>query len=845
MNILSSLLQRFKTDLRLISLAALYIFFSFLLGQDYSAGLRFYNKHDFIENGEFSSLDISNNDPITISDEFTLSFDFSMRNPMPFGFFFKMKADSLTTSVLSNVDFKDPDTTYFEFSFWGLDKMISIPILKTELNSLNWHHISITYNFLLDEVRMVLNDTNVRVMKFPMLNEQNIHIQFGFTPFMTDVPSMSIKNIKFADKTRLLHHWRLNEYSGDYAYDHIGGRRAKTKNTQWEYESHTIWQMADSILLDNEEQIVKSANSCYLILVSDKMKMYDLESHGFISNYNHVKMQKKDRYYHFMNTQQKKIYGFDHVGTQYYSFDLTNNKEVVFPITGEADHYYSPGTYYDEVKHELFSIGGYGRYRTKNHFRKFDFIHSTWDTLAIWGDTFHPRYGTTVSNGPDPNCLYIFGGVGNDSGMQERGWRILKGFWKFNRKTLELKKEFSFDGIENYHTAYLGSSKEIDRFLLAVKPSKHTLILVYSIDPDTYAIEYQSAIPNTANVNISLGGNTPPFIGPRNGKLTVATQKGSSSSRSSLIRIHTLNYPPMEPPPVSWLTKWGGYGIGILALVVSLGIIGFRWKKNGAEQDALLPFIQIPSFSDDENPYSNHDFAVQCFGNFKLFKQGTEIMPTEWVSKKARLLFIYLIVKGDYGVTPNDISMEFWPNSNYKSAANSRYVAMSQIRKVLGTAFSDIINNFDHNIYIKLGADHFSDIHYFSSVVKAKSQTDILARETALRLYGRGKLCHDVQENWMEEIRQDSHANAKRIASSLINSYRGLNRWQELADLGKQVLSWDSLDEDGIQWAMEGLIKNHHMVKAKSVYDIYTKNYEQILDDRLDTNFKQMQSKYM
>ena len=141
-------------------------------------------------------------------------------------------------------------------------------------------------------------------------------------------------------------------------------------------------------------------------------------------------------------------------------------------------------------------------------------------------------------------------------------------------KNIGIKKEFSFDGIENYHTAYLGYSKEIDRFLLAVKPSKHTLILVYSIDPDTYAIEYQSAIPNTANVNISLGGNTPPFIGPRNGKLTVATQKGSSSSRSSLIRIHTLNYPPMEPPPVSWLTKWGGYGIGDLG---SSGFPGDYW----------------------------------------------------------------------------------------------------------------------------------------------------------------------------------------------------------------------------------------------------------------------------
>jgi len=103
------------------------------MGQDYSAGLRFYNKYDFVENGEFSSLDISFEDPIHFENEFTLSFDFSLRNPKPFGFIFQLKADSLPISLLSNVDFKHPDTTYLELSFQEFERMISIPIPKSEL----------------------------------------------------------------------------------------------------------------------------------------------------------------------------------------------------------------------------------------------------------------------------------------------------------------------------------------------------------------------------------------------------------------------------------------------------------------------------------------------------------------------------------------------------------------------------------------------------------------------------------------------------------------------------------------------------------------------------------------
>jgi len=188
---------RIKIKLRFACLAGV-LLFTDLLGQDYSAGLRFYNKYDYNENGEFSSLKISTDDPIHVEDEFTLSFDFTIRNPEPFGLFFHLNGDSLPQSVLSNVNFKNRDTTYLEFSVDKSDIMMSIPIPKTSLGALNWHNISITYNMLYDEIRMILNNTVVRTIKFPMLNDQDIRLRFGFSEVQSDVPSMTLKNIKIS-----------------------------------------------------------------------------------------------------------------------------------------------------------------------------------------------------------------------------------------------------------------------------------------------------------------------------------------------------------------------------------------------------------------------------------------------------------------------------------------------------------------------------------------------------------------------------------------------------------------------------------------------------------------------
>jgi len=834
---------QFKTNLSLIRRLPLCVLFSILIGQDNSSGLRFFGKDGLGGNTPFSTLDISSNDPIHVEDEFTLSFQFLIRDPSPFGFILHIDSDSLPASNLVNIDFKHIDTTYFEFSFQEINKMISISIPKSELNPLKWHHLSITYNLVLDEVRLVLNNKVAKILKYPMLNEQDIRIKFGSNGLLSDVPSMTLKNIKVFSKNVLRHHWKFDESSGNYGYDNIGGRKAMITNSLWEYESHITWVVEDTIIYKDPEIIIFSNDHNNITFIENGLNIYTIDTHEYSKKFVRAKINIEEDGYFYYNNINEKIFVFSSDGGDFNLYDLNKNIKKSYLIEGPRDQYHMAGHFFDFNTNEFYLFGGYGWYRSKNHIRKFDYETHHWDTLSVWGDRFYPRFGSSVSEGPDSNYIYLFGGSGNISGLQERGFHTFNDFWKFNRKTMHLQKIKSFISIQHYDQAVLSYSKDINRFLLSVKSISNSPIYILTINPETYDIENKSIIPNT-ETEFQLR-KIVPNVNKKTGKLVVATQSNISNTQKTFVQIHTINYPPMDPPPISAMESWGRYGFGVLALMISLGIIGFRWKNNKINDIPSSTFIYMPSFSQDENPYLHHDFAVQCFGNFKLYKSGIEVLASEWISKKARHLFVYLILNGDKGVSPNDIYGEFWPNTNQKSAANSRYVAMSQIRNVLGAAYSGIINSFDHNIFIKLGAEHFSDFHYFLSVFKANSQADIQARETALRLYGSGELCHDVDDKWMEDIRQNIQAKSKRIAESLVIPYRELNNWQKLAALGEQILSWDSIDEDGLQWAMEGHLKNQHTAKAKSVFDIYTRHYNDILDNQPELNFKDIEARFV
>ncbi len=834
MNILRLFFQHFKADLCFISLLVSTNLFA---QTEYNAGLRFYNKYDFPSGHEYSSLDISWEDPIPIEDEVTLSFDFILRNAKPFGFFFHLKGDSLPHSMLTNVDFKDPEMNYLEFGFRDEGEVISFPIPKAEFHPLKWFHISITYNFLSDEVEVILNHDQVGSLKFPMLNTQNIQLLFGYLQTIQDVPSMTVKNIKIHDKNGLKHHWPLNEYDGEGAYDRIGGRLAKTTNTQWEYASHTNWVLYDTLELDMWENMTLNESAAELILVSDQMRKFMVEAHGHSQMYPDVKVPYSEGYNFYFNPHREMLYGFFGGKGNYFSIDLIRNQVTMYPSKeSHPDQYHSAARYYDPDTHELYWVGGYGWYTSKNHIQKFDFAVNKWDTLAAWGDSFDPRFSSAVSRGPDPNSIYIFGGTGNKSGMQERGWQMYKGLWEFDKNTLELRKRFDVDPIQTYSAAAMGYSKALNQFMIIYNSTNTSPVSVLILDPESGEVIFHDDIPGTLGRKID--SHLRPIIGHETGKLIVATlDMYARDEDERKIHIHTINYPPMHPPQPSFFAKWDRLIVGGGAFIIAAALLVVHYRRSRMGEADFSPVISLPRFTPEEDPYTQSEFAIQCFGNFKIYQDGEEIPSNAWTSKKARSLLVFVLLKNKHGVTPHEITNTFWPEANEKGARNSRYVAMSQIRSVLGKGGSILVVK-DHNVYVDMPEGFFSDIHYLYRVMGANSHADVHSKETVMRLMGDGQICHDIESPWMDDIRTEILTDGKRVALSLSHHYLEMEAWEKLADLGVQILHWDSIDDEGLLWAMKGLTAEGHTAKAKSIFDGYTDHYYQIIDEPFGISFQ-------
>lgn len=130
------------------------------------------------------------------------------------------------------------------------------------------------------------------------------------------------------------------------------------------------------------------------------------------------------------------------------------------------------------------------------------------------------------------------------------------------------------------------------------------------------------------------------------------------------------------------------------------------------------------------------------------------------------------------------------------------------------------------------------------SVVKGNSHSEIAQLEKALQLYGSGDFCHDINESWMDDIRVDIQAKAKEIAERLSQSYQNSGQWHPLGELGKQVLKWDNLDGEGLEWAMRGHFNRNREAKAKAIFENYSTHYNEVLNQPYEMRFSDIIDKY-
>ena len=222
--------------------------------------------------------------------------------------------------------------------------------------------------------------------------------------------------------------------------------------------------------------------------------------------------------------------------------------------------------------------------------------------------------------------------------------------------------------------------------------------------------------------------------------------------------------------------------------------------------------------------------------------QGINISGKEWISKKARNLFIFIVLKGENGVSLDEIHNTFWPDVNLESARNSRAVALSSIRRVI-SPYDDLLITKQDIIKFEDHDDIFIDYRYISNLIKFPKIKSLHSLHP-LQLFDNGQLLKFSNSTWVEYYRLEILEQICRYSKSLAELFIEKKQWSKVEFIGNKLLLLNSFNDDGMRYSVLANKMLNKNAFAHKVYTDFIKKYELKIGEKYPLSYNNILSYY-
>ncbi|MBL7014046.1 MAG: hypothetical protein ISR83_06470 [Candidatus Marinimicrobia bacterium] len=828
-----------------------------LFGKGGVGGLQLKSIYDQESGSDDSYLNLTIDDPFRFSEQFSLEFDFYIYGVKPFGFICSGHLpDEKDYFTLTYIDFRNPDTSYIDLSFIDNVSILSIPLVNEYQGRNIWSHLELKFNLLSDSVGIAFNNQNMNWAKYVLPNEMKLNLIFGESAYRKEAPRIGIQNIKvFNTDQRLMYRWALNELSGNWMFDDIKNKKAFASNVKYLSNRHSEFEKIVEFPVKQYSPIafsVENNRSGKIFAITDSSLLELNLVRNTLFNYPiATKFPHEPSFIYNQKLNEITVCadgGLGNVGVlnmETFNWQWGND-------TSSIDQYFEAALVVNENSGDLYRIGGYGWYKVKNDIFHYSREKNKWRKISYHldeGESFYPRTPLDAAFNRD-NSIYILGGFGNKTGQQELGFSPILDLWEFNILTEELTRKWSITNpILNINNGVIIS--DINSALISVKEeseNKNNSLSYYMIDlnnPVLKKIDIRFDNKYIFDPNI--------FYVKETNELMFTNQ---SINRDS-ISVYALALPILGSEIIS-LAYSSHELIFIYVILFFVARILFLFYKK-SKKTIINETISLKTKSTDINedaspnttstekpvlPGSIVEFykpidsgvSVKMFDEFQVWIDGNPVHYSDWGSKKARELFIFLILKNHHGVSKEDIELTFWPDAHNGSAANSRAVGLSRIRKTLGS-YSTFIQKHDERIRLEgnefLNSD-FQMVNWKISDVPLEISEMSL---TPLKLYGKEGLMPGFHQEWILDIKTDIERRVFNYAKKTGTQAIAEEKWPILDWIGERLLMWNALDDDGLRFRV---IANKKMDKPGVANDIYYKffnHYEKEIGDVYELEF--------
>ena len=517
--------------------------------------------------------------------------------------------------------------------------------------------------------------------------------------------------------------------------------------------------------------------------------------------------------------------------------------------------------FWDETTGKYLVFGGFGNKRFNNTFLEYDIEGDRWDTLSYSGDRIIPRYFSGMAVNKNWEHIYVFGGMGNESGEQSVGRNYLHDLYLLDRKQQSVRRLWQNASDHRLVVARDMILTPDEKYIYALCYPEYlsdTYLQLYRLTVDDGTMKaLGDSIPMRSeeimtNANLYYNSLTHEYY---------CTTTEFDKKGHTVIRTYVLSAPPVSLDEIRsygsrssleirWL--WIMAGIGVLLLA---GGVLFVRKKRGKQRNAVLesssvlmspPVGREPDKSvQGKETLAKEDFesslvrpnAVYLFGPFTVIdRNGRDI--THLFSSRLRQVFIYILLHSTHnGVLSASLNEVFWPDKPDDKVKNLKGVTINQIRKNL--AELDGVELVHDKGYFRLVfTDCYCDYFRFRTLKNAEE----VENELGILLM-RGKFLDGMDAGMMDHFKQKVEEFLSSFLPLEIERLYQQHKYDAVIRFCNVLFRVDPVNELALAYGMHALNHTGSSQEAILQYSLFVREYRQMMNEEYSTSYAELMSK--
>lgn len=790
-----------------------------------------------------TSYDVFGNEAPEVAGQFSISFDLALYPTTEFGYILRLK--NKDNDVIYNLFYDGQgDHLVFKFNEEGTYNLITATLEKSELPHMDWFRMKIAFDLLNDTIRFSINDRVFGANKSTMPDTYRPIILFGKSDHIIDVPSFAMKDLVVeANRT---YHFPLQEIEGYVAHDTHGDGYGKIANAEWLMNDAYHWRYKASF----KSKSVAGANynpeqKEIYYFNKDSLHIYNVRS-------DETQVQVFDKPCpvdlvlgtNFIDTQNDKLYSYEvyystpYEGPTVASLDLNTYRwkaENYDQLPRQLHHH---GSYVDPASKQFTLFGGFGNMRYSKDFFSYNIEEANWTTLeGFTGDVISPRYFCSVGYLKDNNAIYVFGGMGNESGEQIVGRKYYYDLYKVDLNKKHITKLWEINWNRDNVVPVRGMVILNDScFYTLCYPEHFTQSYLklhrFSLKDGSYEILgdsipiYSDKITTNANLYYDNSLNN----------LYAVVQEFDDDIASDL-KVYSLAFPPVTAQELaSYARKEKKNTVAFVLVVIGLigggGYLFLRTRRRAPDDDPdTLP---VPIVSIDKNEVPNKPEAptransIYLFGEFTVRnKKNRDItyMFSAQLKQVFCLILQYSATEG--GITSQRLSAILWPDRPADKAKNSRGVTINHLRKVLSELDGIELTYEKGHFKIAHTAPFYCDYLRCWEIISANETEE--HRPELVEILSRGRFLQLSDHPLFDSFKQELESKLEPILLVELEKCYAAEQYEVTLALSDAIFNIDPFHEAALSYQIKAMQKLRMTDEAKVRYQTFVTEYKKIM----------------